>query len=386
MTEARVAPPEAFNFRRPEEWTRWKRRFDRYRSVSGLNTKDDAAQINTLIYCMGDDAEDILVSFSLSEEDAKKYGTVEKKFDDHFNPRKNVIFERAKFNSRKQEDGEPVESFITELYKLSEHSNYGDMRNEMIRDRIVVGIRDARLSERLQLDHKLTLDDAVTAVRQSEQVKQQQTVLRGTDVKPATRIDAVQKGRKHRPPPDKKTSEPNKAEKCGKCGKSPAHNRERCPARDATCHKCKKRGHFQTVCRSGKVSGVSIDTDKTEPDAFLGSVGNNPWTVDLKLEDSPVTFCIDTGAEVTVISEETLKDAGSPTLKSPKRKLRGPDDHPLAVLGQWRGALEHASKWTKETIFVVEGLSRPLLGRPAIQSLQLVTRVSTVNKEVTPQQ
>ena len=96
MTEARVAPPEAFNFRRPEEWTRWKRRFERYRSVSGLNTKDDAAQINTLIYCMGDDAEDILASFSLSEEDAKKYGTVEKKFDDHFNPRKNVIFERAK--------------------------------------------------------------------------------------------------------------------------------------------------------------------------------------------------------------------------------------------------------------------------------------------------
>ena len=333
---------------------------------------------------MGDDAEDILASFSLSEDNAKKYETVETKFNDHFNPRKNVIFERAKFNSRKQEEEEPVEAFITALYKLSEHCNYGDLKNEMIRDRIVVGIRDARLSERLQLDHKLTLDDAVTTVRQSEQVKQQQTVLRGTEVKPATHVDAVQRGHKHRQPADEQQNEPNKAEKCGKCGRSPAHNRDRCPAREAICHKCKKRGHFQIVCRSAEVGRVN--TDKEQPDAFLGSIGNNPWTVELNLEDSPVKFCIDTGAEVTVISDKTWRDLGSPTLKSPERELRGPDNHPLVVLGQWRGALEHSHTQTKETIFVVEGLSKPLVGCPAIQSLRLVTRVSTISKEVTTQE
>ena len=382
--DARVTPPEAFNFRRPEEWTRWKRRFDRYRVVSGLNAKEDAAQINTLIYCMGDDAEDILASFNLSEDDAKKYGTVETKFNDHFNPRKNVIFERAKFNSRKQEEGEPVDAFITALYKLAEHCNYGDLRNEMIRDRIVVGIRDARLSERLQLDHKLTLDDAVTAVRQSEQVKQQQTVLRGTEVKPEIPIGAVQKGHKHRQQADEQQNEPNKSEKCNKCGKAPGHSRERCPAKDAICHKCKKRGHFQTVCHSAKVSGV--DTEEEKPDAFLGAVGDNHWTVDLHLDNTQVKLCIDTGAEVTVVSDKTWRDVRSPTLKSPERKLRGPDDHPLAVLGQWKGTLENSSTQTKETIFVVEGLSKPLLGRPAIQSLQLVTRVATVNKKLSPQE
>ena len=261
---------------------------------------------------MGDEAEDILASFELSEEDAKKFKTVEKKFDDHFNPRRNIIFERAKFNSRKQEDGEPVDVFITALHTLSEHCNYGALRNEMIRDRIVVGIRDARLSEKLQLDHKLTLDVAVTAVRQSEQVKQQQTVLRGTGVKPVTPIEAVQRGHKHRPLAEKKQKEStkyNKAEKCDKCGKTPAHNRDRCPAREAICHKCKKRGHFQTVCRSAKVSGVT--TESEEPSAFLGSLGKaseNPWTVTLQLDNSPVIFCIDTGAEVTVMSDKTNLD------------------------------------------------------------------------------
>ena len=382
MDAARVAPPESFKFRHPEEWTKWKRCFNQYSIVSGL-------QINTMIYCMGDEAEDILASFELSEEDAKEFKTVEKKFDDHFNPRRNTIFERAKFNSRKQEDGEPVDVFITALHTLSEHCSYGALRNEMIRDRIVVGIRDARLSEKLQLNHKLILDIAVTAVRQSEQVKQQATVLRGTGVKPATPIEAVQRGHKHRPLAEKKQKEStkyNKAEKCDKCGKTPAHNRDWCLAREAICHKCKKRGYFQTVCRSAKVSGVS--TESEEPSAFLGSLGKaseNPWTVTLQLDNSPVIFCIDTGAEVTVISDKTWRNLGKPTLTSPERELRGPNNHRLVVLGQWKGTLQYSSTQTKETIYVVEGLSKPLVGRPAIKNLQLVTGVSTVSKTLSPQ-
>ena len=62
------------------------------------------------------------------------------KFDNHFIVRRYVIFERAKFNKRKQEDSENVENFVTSLYTLSEHCGYNDLREEMIRDRIVVGI------------------------------------------------------------------------------------------------------------------------------------------------------------------------------------------------------------------------------------------------------
>ena len=52
---------------------------------------------------------------------------------------------------RKQEDGETVDSFITALYELIKHCNFGVLRKEMIHDRFVVGIRDVELSERLQL-------------------------------------------------------------------------------------------------------------------------------------------------------------------------------------------------------------------------------------------
>ena len=66
---------------------------------------------------------------------------------------------------RKQEDGDSVDSFITALYELAEYCNYGALREEMIRDRLVVGIRDSKLSENLQLDSELTLEKAITQAR-----------------------------------------------------------------------------------------------------------------------------------------------------------------------------------------------------------------------------
>ena len=39
------------------------------------------------------------------------------------------------------------------------------MHDEMIRDRIVVGLRDARLSEKMQLEADLTLEKAITQAR-----------------------------------------------------------------------------------------------------------------------------------------------------------------------------------------------------------------------------
>ena len=78
---------------------------------------------------------------------------------------------------RRQEEGEPVDAFITALYSLAKHCGYGNLHDEMFRDRIVVGISNAQLSEKLQLDSKLILEKAVTQVRQSKGIKQQQALL-----------------------------------------------------------------------------------------------------------------------------------------------------------------------------------------------------------------
>ena len=72
----------------------------------------------------------------------KVYDTVIRKFDAFFKVRKNVIFKRARFNRRNQLESELAEQYIMELYRLADNCDYGVMKDEMIKDRLVVGIRD----------------------------------------------------------------------------------------------------------------------------------------------------------------------------------------------------------------------------------------------------
>ena len=71
-----VSMPEPFTFSRPEEWGRWIRRFERFRVASGLSQRDGEVQVSTLIYTMGDQADDILRSIALTEEERKTYDIV----------------------------------------------------------------------------------------------------------------------------------------------------------------------------------------------------------------------------------------------------------------------------------------------------------------------
>ena len=110
---------------------------------------------------MGHQAEDILTSLKLTHYELKKYDTVKAKLDSYFFIRKNVIFERLKFNKRVQLENETVDSFVTDLHCMAEHCQLGDINDELIRDRLVVGLRGTRLAKRLQLDPELTFEKAI---------------------------------------------------------------------------------------------------------------------------------------------------------------------------------------------------------------------------------
>jgi len=182
MAKSGFHHPEPFNFSKPEDWLKWARRFERFRVISGMDEKDQKQQVDSLLYCMGDEAEDILTTFTLTTEQLQKYDEVRKCFDSYFVVRKNVIYERAKFNSRVQRDREPVEAFVTALHVLAQTCEFGALREELIRDRIVVGILDGELSEEMQMMPDLDLKKAMDMARESEEVKKQQQGLRAAKV------------------------------------------------------------------------------------------------------------------------------------------------------------------------------------------------------------
>lgn len=67
------------------------------------------------------------------------------------------------------------------LYSLIEMCEYGNLKDKMLRDQLVVGIRDVQLSEQLQLDADLMLEKAKKTVCQKEAVTEQQPQLQGAE-------------------------------------------------------------------------------------------------------------------------------------------------------------------------------------------------------------
>ncbi|UYV64657.1 K02A2.6-like, partial [Cordylochernes scorpioides] len=391
----RVAAPEGFNFGKPNEWPIWFKRFQRYRIASGLSEKSESEQVNALIYIMGDKAEEILILFNLSEAQINDYKLVASKFQDYFIGKRNVIYERAKFNRRSQGETEPVEEFITNLYVLAETCSYGSLKEEMIRDRLVVGVKNFNLSEKLQLESELTLEKAIQIVRQSESVKNQQKEIRqdtekrnvdvidrkggrnGTNFQ-KTRMKGTKTYNSNFPKNPQGWSS-NEKRKCIRCGYYPGHSKEQCPARDAICNKCRKKGHFAKVCHTKTVQEVSSSQNY----AFIGIVGmqenaEDKWCEVIKVNDQPIKFKIDTGAEVSVMPEGIyLQHFGYLKTEKADKNLFAVSKK-IEVNGMFQAFLESKRQKCEETIYIVKGVARPLLSCRASEILGLVRRINIV--------
>lgn len=146
--------PDRFDFSDPGGWTRWRSRWRRFREASGLDTGPEKKQINTLIYTLGEQAEDIVLSRGIEETD---YESVIDAFDNYFGVRRNLVAERAKFNKITQ-GNDSMDVFIHNSYRQAEYCDYQALREELIQDRLVVGIAEDKLSEKLQTEADLTLD------------------------------------------------------------------------------------------------------------------------------------------------------------------------------------------------------------------------------------
>ena len=245
-----------------ELWPKWLKRFERYRVASGLKHKPDADQVSILLYSMGDCADDILSTLTEVSEESDTYDDIKSALNDYFKVRRNVICERARFNKRTQSPGEPIDTFIQDLYKLSESSDYGNLREDLIRDRIVVGVFSDALSDSLQAKSDLSLKKAIELSRQAEARKHNREYVRENTaaaktvdyVKPAQAVNKHKAGAKpkakHYPTADSSTT--THTQLCRWCGRS-RHDRRQCAAREAVCRNCLKKGHFQSVCKGEKV-------------------------------------------------------------------------------------------------------------------------------------
>ena len=67
MAGIHFQPPEKFDFKQPDEWPCWLKCFEQFRIASGLSEESDKRQVNTLLYCLGEEGVDLLHSTILQK-------------------------------------------------------------------------------------------------------------------------------------------------------------------------------------------------------------------------------------------------------------------------------------------------------------------------------
>ncbi|UYV84358.1 hypothetical protein LAZ67_X001928 [Cordylochernes scorpioides] len=385
-----IQPPETFDFSTPNEWPKWRKRFERYLVVSGMKKKEEADKIDLFMYLMGDRADDIFRTFKFEKkEEATKIDSVLKAFDSHLCVRKNIIYERAKFNSRIQEDREPVDEFITSLYKLADSCEFEGLHEQLIHDRIVVGVRDKALSERMQLDSELTLEKAVKMVRQQEAVRQQQVDLQ----RPSTsqKVNQVKFNSKKQSP--KQQQQPSrKKEKEGQA----------CRAEGQKCNLCSKTGHFANCYpdKQAKTAEVKAVSELDEEIGFLLEVSavedssnldndedecRRRWTAEIQVNGKKVKFKLDSQADVTCVPLCLFKKImGQQRLVESDINIRAAEFSELQTVGMFISTLRNGNYEIKEKIYVIRRLSEPLLSRRACELLNLARRIEVVAARINP--
>ena len=97
-----------------------------------MKEQGEERQVSTLLYCLGKDAEEVLDTTLISEEDRKSYTKVIGEFDNYFKVRKNIIFECARFNRQNQLTSESAEQFITEVHRFADCCEFKGMKDELI--------------------------------------------------------------------------------------------------------------------------------------------------------------------------------------------------------------------------------------------------------------
>ena len=104
----------------------WRSRWNDFAIVTELAQKEPEFQCSMLRYAFSEDTRKIYESLSLSDDDKKNVNTILKAMETFARGVVNETLERHTFNSRKQEDGECFDDFITDVKILSKNCNFCD--------------------------------------------------------------------------------------------------------------------------------------------------------------------------------------------------------------------------------------------------------------------
>lgn len=303
------------------------------------------------------------------------YAQLVEKVQKHYNPHPSAILLHYKFNLLKRQSGEAVGHYVAEL---TEYCEFGDTLDDMLRDKLVWGIEDSRIQERLLAEDNLTFKKALDLAQALEVAAQDSIELSVSTPAMVHKIQGIKtQGRKT----IGATSKPPSP--CYQCGGR--HWAARCCFKSEKCRACGKIRHIAKMCRSKdkKEHATHMVDEPTSANeyTFYTVVTQKSATSSLhttiQIDGRPIDVEVNTEAAFSLISKASFNnlwdsDAAPPLqpagLSLPLRTYTG---EPIQVLGLVMVTVKDNQQEAKVPLLVVGGDGPSLLGRNWLLAIRL---------------
>ncbi|CAH8560353.1 unnamed protein product [Dicrocoelium dendriticum] len=352
----------------PDSWRIWKSKWADFATLTQLDAQPMNYQLAMFRHAIGDDARRVLETLKFGGQKAD-LSEVMRTFGEFCEARVNETYQRYLFFGRDRLPGESFERYITELKLLARTCNFCEcMKESLIRDRIVIGIRNDELTRRFLRQRNLSLEQCVDICLSEARTDQQVEHLRAEK---NTELFAVSRteGRIPRSPDEQVTD-------CQFCGRRHQKKKESCPAWGRTCMKCSKKGHFARCCRSYRVSSVADDAREREQELLINNMDGRAKSkcvfATLLVRGQPVRFQLDSGAAVNILPEKYCKGVRCEETQKCLKMWNGSRLQPKGIVILETVNPKEGTEHPLEFLIVSEDLM-PILGIDSIQRFGFVS-------------
>lgn len=361
-------------------WHLWRRNYRVYCLANADKEWGEPKKVANFLLSIGNEGGKIFWSkFPNVSEETLKDVTLEqvfKAFDEHCEPLKNIPMESHKFHSLRQKEGQTIADFVTELREQAAKCEFTcqckkSYMDREIRDRLITGVADVKLRNRL-LDQK-----DVTLVSVLQMCQNYEATREGSKELDKSVVSCVQ---------TEETKEvctvSGQERRCFSCGFAPFNNahKELCPAKNIICRGCNEKGHYQRTCRKNRkptVAGRKVRAITQLSGTFMvNGVKSKKWIRKYNVNGRVIPFKVDTGAEVNCIPISFVQK----NIRRTRVRLIDYNNNPIKTLGEVQlNCMDEKTRVNHRAMFiVVDDLLEPILGLNTAEEFGLI-RTAEIN-------
>ena len=293
-----------------KQWQHWKCTFVNFLAELGEDTQTtDAKKLKLLINYVAPSVYEHIA-------ECKSYSDAMDALQDLYIKPKNVFFARHVLASRRQNPGESLDKFLQALKLLAKDCEFkavsaDEYRDDYIRDAFINGLISPQICQRLLESRSLDLPTAYEKAHTLEMAEkhavsfnQPESVATVSAAVPES-ADSVS-GTVTEAPHLAAAVGGYRGAKCFFCGFD-RHPRRRCPARNATCGNCGKKGHYAKVCQSPTEKPTSAAMPMLASVSAASPGCLEKAVCDIRINRSNARALVDTGSSESFVSSELVQ-------------------------------------------------------------------------------